>query len=152
MRRFALEKTERLWPTIESMNSLPLELRRRIVVAYERKEGTYFELAQRFGVGEATVHRLLRLQRERGDVTPGAPSGISEDELPQFARLVSEFPGATLEQLKRAWAAHSRRELSRSSIVRALRRAGIIRKKAPRRSAPAPAERGAIPARKLAKP
>lgn len=112
------------------MNSLPLELRRRIVEAYERKEGTYFELAQRFGVGEATVHRLLRLKRERGDVNPGSPSGITEEELPQLVRLVNEFPDATLDELKDLWGARHRCELSRSSIVRALRRAGITRKKA----------------------
>jgi transposase len=111
------------------MNSLPMELRRRIVEAYERKEGTYFELAQRFGVGEATVYRLLKLKRERGNVKPCAPTGVTEEELPELVRLVNEFPNATLEQLKVAWVSRTRRQLSRSSIVRALRRAGITRKK-----------------------
>ncbi len=112
-----------------------MELRRRIVEAYERKEGTYFELAQRFGVGEATVYRLLKLKRERGTVKPGAPTGVSEEELPAFVLLVKEFPHATLEQLKEAWVSRTRRQLSRSSIVRALRRAGITREKANRRRA-----------------
>jgi transposase len=111
------------------MNAVPMELRRRIVAAYERKEGTYFELAQRFGVGEATVYRLLKLKREQGNVEPGAPTGVSEEELPDFVRLVNEFPGATLEQLKEAWIARTQRQISRSSVVRALRRAGITRKK-----------------------
>ena len=119
------------------MNSLPMELRRRIVEAYERKEGTYFELAQRFGVGEATVYRLLKLKRERGNVTPGAPTGVTEEELPAFVSLVNEYPNATLEELKAAWISRTRRQLSRSSIVRALRRAGITRKKALRRRAEA---------------
>jgi transposase len=109
------------------MHSLPLELRRRIVEAYERKEGTYFELAQRFGVGEASVYRLLRLKRERGCVIPGARNGIVDEELPQLARLVSDLPGATLEQLREAWAARYGCRLSRSSIARALRRAGVTR-------------------------
>ena len=78
------------------MNSLPMELRRRIVEAYEKKEGTYFELAQRFGVGEATVYRLLKLKREQGNVKPGAPTGVTEEELPEFVQLVNEFPDATL--------------------------------------------------------
>lgn len=112
------------------MNSLPMELRRRIVEAYEQKEGTYFELAQRFGVGEATVYRLLKLKREQGNVRPGAPSGVTEEELPEFVQMVNEFPNATLEELKEAWISRTRRQLSRSSIVRALRRAGITRKKA----------------------
>ena len=122
------------------MNRVPLDLRRQIVEAYERKEGTYFELARRFGVGEATVYRLLRLKRERGNVSPGTPSGIAEEELPQLVLLVGEFPHATLEQLKTLWISRNRRELSRSSIVRALRRAGITRKRAaPRRAKTKPA-------------
>jgi transposase len=123
------------------MNSLPMELRRRIVEAYERKEGTYFELAQRFGVGEATVYRLLKLKRERGSVRPGAATGVTDEELPQFVQLVNEFPNATLEQLREAWVARTRHELSRSSVVRALRRAGITRKKATgRRTEAAPTQ------------
>ena len=118
-----------------------MELRRRIVEAYERKEGTYFQLAQRFGVGEATVYRLLKLKRERGNVRPGASAGVAEEELPEFVQLVHEFPRATLEQLKEAWTSRTRRQLSLSSIVRALRRAGITREKANRRrAAPAPSE------------
>ncbi|MEO7032602.1 MAG: helix-turn-helix domain-containing protein [Polyangiaceae bacterium] len=111
------------------MNSLPMELRRRLVEAYERKEGTYFELAQRFGVGEATVYRLLKRKREHGNIKPSAPTGVSDEELPEFVGLVNELPNATLEQLKDAWISRTRRQLSRSSIVRALRRAGITRKK-----------------------
>lgn len=129
------------------MNSLPMELRRRIVEAYERKEGTYFELAQRFGVGEATVYRLIKLKRERGTLAPGAPTGVTEEELPDFARLARELPFATLEQLKQAWIARTNRQLSRSSIVRALRRAGITRQKALDRRAEVAAE-AAKPRRK----
>jgi transposase len=120
------------------MSRVPLDLRRRIVEAYERKEGTYFEVARRFGVGEATVYRLLRLKRERGNVIEGAPTGIAEHELPQLIQLVSEFPDATLDQLKDVWMSRNHCELSRSSIVRALRRAGITRKKASGRGASSP--------------
>lgn len=135
------------------MNSLPMELRRRIVEAYERKEGTYFELAQRFGVGEATVYRLLKHKRECGTVKPGSPSGITEEELPEFAQLVQDLPNATLEQLKEAWVSITRRELSRSSIVRALRRAGITRVRVSRRKSAAPTPDAALaPLEPLKKP
>jgi transposase len=120
------------------MQSVPLDLRQRIVSAYERKEGTYFEVAQRFGVGEATVYRLLRLKREQGAVLPPTRVGIPDDELPQLALLVSEFPHATLDQLRISWVARYQRELSRSSMVRALRRAGIARKRAAGRPRKAP--------------
>ncbi|HEY1537745.1 MAG TPA: helix-turn-helix domain-containing protein [Polyangiaceae bacterium] len=111
------------------MSSLPFDLRQRIVDAYERKEGTYFELAQRFGVGESTVYRLLRLKRERGNLSPRAARGIPEEELPQLVELVRELPDATLDQLTRVWVSRNCRELSRSSIVGALWRAGITPEK-----------------------
>ncbi len=109
---------------------LPLNMRLRIVEAYERKEGTYFELAQRFGASEATVYRLLRLKRERGFVISGPPSGIHDHELPQLVHLVRELPEATVEELKEAWVFRHRCPLSRSSMTRALRRAGIARSRA----------------------
>ncbi len=111
------------------MRSLPLQLRQRIVEAYEAKEGTYFELAQRFGASETTVYRLLRLKRERGRVVSGPPSGIADHELPQLVRLAQDFPDATVEELREAWVYLHRSSLSRSSIVRALQRAGIARKR-----------------------
>jgi transposase len=116
------------------VNSLSLDLRRRIVAAYERDEGTYFELAQRFGVGEATVSRLLRRQRELGHVVPeiaggGFPPRISEDQFPDLLRLVAEMPDATLDQLKDTWRTRYGVDLSRSSMLRSLQRAGVTRKK-----------------------
>jgi len=130
------------------MNSVPLELRRRIVEAYERNEGTYFELAQRFGVGEATVYRLVKLKRERGDLKNSAARGISEEELPAFVELVRRSPGATLEQLKQAWIAQTRHELSLSSIARALQRTGISRQNVSgRRGTPTQASKSGSQAR-----
>ncbi len=116
------------------MNSLSLDLRRRIVAAYERDEGTYFELAQRFGVGEATISRLLRRQRELGHVVPeiaggGFPPRISDDQFPALLRLVGEMPDATLDQLKDCWRTRYGVDLSRSSMLRSLQRAGVTRKK-----------------------
>lgn len=51
------------------MPELSLDLRRRIVEAYTTgRSGTYETTAQLFGVGRATVSRLLRRKRETGDV------------------------------------------------------------------------------------
>jgi transposase len=116
------------------MNVLSMDLRLRIVGAYERNEGTYAELAQRFGVGEATVSRLLRRQRERGHLQPEAPGGgfpprIADDLLPELVRLVAENPDATLDVLVERWQKKFGGELSRSSLLRALERAGVTRKK-----------------------
>ena len=138
------------------MNSLSLDLRRRIVAAYERNEGTYAELAQRFGVGEATVSRLLRRQRELGHVVPeaaggGFPPRISERQFPELLRLVAEMPDATLDQLKDAWRSRHGVDLSRSSMLRSLQRARVTRKKSAsgrRSSSAATSKRSASPSSK----
>lgn len=51
------------------MGDISIDLRRRLVQAYRSKQsGTYAAMAALFGVGEATVSRLLRQFRETGDV------------------------------------------------------------------------------------
>jgi transposase len=53
----------------------PLALRERVVAAYEAGKGTYPELAELFGVGEASVKRWVWLQRKLGHVLPKAAGG-----------------------------------------------------------------------------
>ena len=58
------------------MADTSLDLRRRIVDAYlNDRTATYEATAAMFGVGEATVSRLLRRKRETGDVLPKARGG-----------------------------------------------------------------------------
>ena len=50
---------------------LSQDLRKRIVAHYgDGEKSTYLETAALFGVGVATVSRLLRLKRDTGDVAP----------------------------------------------------------------------------------
>ncbi len=59
------------------MPDTSLDLRRRIVKAYETgKTATYEATAEMFGVGRATVNRLLRRKRETGDVVAKPRGGI----------------------------------------------------------------------------
>ena len=52
-------------------DTISLDLRRRIVDAYRNGlTETYEATAEMFGVGMATVSRLLRRKRETGDVLP----------------------------------------------------------------------------------
>jgi len=51
------------------MKALSEDLRRRIVNHYKRHgDATYASTAAHFSVGDATVSRLLRLDRETGDI------------------------------------------------------------------------------------
>lgn len=50
--------------------SLSNDLRQRVVEAYERGEGTQPQIAERFGVGEASVRRWVALKRKTGGLEP----------------------------------------------------------------------------------
>ena len=114
--------------------AISLDLRKRLVAAYEAGEGTYLEIAQRFKVGEATVSRLLRRRRERGGVEPsphagGNPPHIAASQYPELEKLVAEKPDRTVEELRSLWQARYGVDLSRSAMQRALLKAGLTWKK-----------------------
>jgi len=52
-----------------------IELRTRVVDAYESGTGSYPEVAERFDVGEASVKRWVLLRRRGGDVAPTPKAG-----------------------------------------------------------------------------
>ena len=64
------------------MAETSIDLRRRLVEAYRsKKSGTYAATAALFGVGEATVSRLLRRHRETGDVQHKPRGGNRKREI-----------------------------------------------------------------------
>jgi transposase len=110
------------------------DLRLRIVKAHHAKEGSYAELAARFNVGEASISRVLRVFRERGDVEPlghggGQPPKISAEQYPALRKLVAEKPDRNLQQLCHAWAAHHGVRVSVPAMHRTLKKAGLSWKK-----------------------
>jgi len=52
------------------MRTLSLDLRERILVSYDRGEGTRAEIAHRFRVSLGLVKKLLRQRRRTGDIAP----------------------------------------------------------------------------------
>ena len=110
----------------------PLEIRVRVVEAYEAGEGSYPALAARFSVGEATVKRWVWLQHKQGAVGPRPKGGgqLSLITLPELEQLIDELRDPTAGELTSAY--NRRRRRSRvhvSSIKRALHRYGYVIKK-----------------------
>jgi transposase-like protein len=113
--------------------SHPIELRVRVVRAYESGSGTYPQIAAQFEVGEASVRRWVRLHRRAGDVSPtpkggGTPSIITLADLEAALAVVRDATAGELTaEFNRR---HSRRErVHVSSIKRALGRHGYVVKK-----------------------
>jgi transposase len=110
-----------------------IELRERVVRAYEAGEGSHAEIGHRFSLGEATVKRWVWLKRKTGDLSPlpkrgGTPSDIGGD---QIAELLSRLRDPTAVELTVEFnRGRSRRErVHVSSIKRALHRHGYVVKK-----------------------
>lgn len=113
---------------------LALELRQRVVDAYNNGEGTYRELAARFQVGEASVSRWLRRSRE------GRLEGSVKGPEPQKRRLkdvhraflrdaIDVLPDSTAPELVAALKEEFGLEVSESTVKRERRRLGYTPKR-----------------------
>lgn len=113
--------------------ALPIELRERIVAAYERGEGTYAQIAQRFRVGVASVNRYLKRSR-RGELSPSAHGGgrvalIGPNDAQTLARLASSAPDTSAQDLTDKWKRQRGVQVSVSAMKRAMHRFGLTYKK-----------------------
>lgn len=84
---------------------ISVDLRERIVEAYERREGTREEVAKRFKVSLGMVKKLLQQQNRTGDLRPRYRfCGRKAKLLPQHGgalkALVAKEPDVTLEEMK----------------------------------------------------
>lgn len=112
--------------------NLSIDLRRRIIEAYRsKKSGTYAETAKLFGVGVATVNRLLRRQRETGDVQP-KPKGGNNPRRVDLEWLREHLRGdqdARLVDRVESWEQESGERVSLSTMWSAVRACGWTHKK-----------------------
>ena len=91
------------------MRTISLDLRERILVSYDQKEGTREEIAHRFRVSLGMVKKLLQQRRHGGDIGPryhrcGLKPGKVAAQGQTFRQLLSRKPDMTLEELRRATA------------------------------------------------
>ena len=87
------------------MGPYSMDLRERVAAAIDQGEGSQRQVAKRFRVSVSFVTRLIQRRREAGTLAPKAHGGgrrpaLGFPERVRLARLISEQPDATLEQLK----------------------------------------------------
>jgi transposase len=104
---------------------LSVDLRQRIIAAYEAKEGSQRQLAERFKVSLSFIRDLRRHQRETGTVEPkphggGAVAKIAKEQLPMVEALVKAQPDALLKELCERFAQHTGVEVSVSTMQQAV--------------------------------
>jgi transposase len=114
----------------------PVELRERVVAAYENGEGTYEELAERFVVGRASVSRWIALARyNAGSLEPKPMGGarhalkVQGDGEALVRELLQVMPDSTLAELVRTFKEERGIEMHRSTMGRCVARMKFTKKK-----------------------
>ncbi len=114
------------------MSVYSYDLRQRVVQAYERGEGSYAKLAQRFMVNASTVRDWMKLQRTTGSLKAKPCGPRPQDVQPWQERLtllLNEDNDATLKELVERLEERYGVKTSTSAVDRWLKKLGITRKK-----------------------
>ena len=81
-----------------------LDLRQRILDAYDAGEGTRPQIAKRFSVSLGFVKKILAQRKATGSIAPiprpGRPPAFSGDALKRLEDFVRRNPDATLAQIQ----------------------------------------------------
>lgn len=116
------------------MKAYSLDLRERIVAAYEEGKDSQPQIAERFQVSASMVHRLLKRYRESGSCEPrahggGASAKLTSAQLLQVAQMIEADNDATLEELCEQVATKLEVKVSRATMGRITQRLNLTRKK-----------------------
>src|SRR5262245_41297580 len=110
-----------------------IELRERVVEAYEAGEGSLAEVGERFGLGQATVKRWVWLMRKTGGLSPLAKRGGMRSEIGahEIDVLVCALGDPTAAELTAEFnrSRPRKKRIHVSSMKRALHRHGYVVKK-----------------------
>jgi putative transposase len=110
------------------------DLRTRVINAWNAKEGTQAQLAERFKVSLSFVKRVLRRYRSSGQIE-AKPRGatltpkIDGETLNQVQRWIEQKPDIHLDELCEQLAAHQGMKVSQATMCRAVQRLRMPRKK-----------------------
>jgi transposase len=116
------------------MQAYSLDLRQRIVRAYEQGPDSLAEITARFGVGPTFVKKILRQKRETGDLNPhphagGKPASLTEKQRQLLQKKVKREQDISLSELQTYLQEEAQVEVHVSTISRALKAIGLPRKK-----------------------
>jgi transposase len=108
------------------MLAYSLDLRKRVVSAYETGEATITQIAKRFSVGETFVKKMLRQKRESDSLErlphrAGAKKRLSKADRRWLAKQIRETPDLTLMELQEKLFSERNKQVSVSTICRELK-------------------------------
>ncbi|XHX79442.1 MAG: transposase [Stenomitos frigidus ULC029] len=115
------------------MKAYSIDLREKIVQAYEQGNTSVRKVAARFGVAKSFVQKLLVLKQTQGHVVPrkqgGALKSVFEGAEAQLAAMVEKYPDATLLEYCEYWGVTYQQWVSSSTMCRRLQKQKLTLKK-----------------------
>lgn len=116
------------------MKAYSLDLRQKVIDAYNRKEGSQRQLAKRFSVSLSFIQDLLKRYREDGTIAPrahggGARAKLNNEQIVLLERLVEEDNDAILVELCERLELQIGVRVSRATMGRLTQKLLLTRKK-----------------------
>lgn len=116
------------------MRAYSLDLRQKVVSAYQRGQGTIDEIAALFSVGPTFVKKMLRLHREGSNLSPlphggGHTPKLSDRHLRLLRAEVERNNDVTIEELRESLRKKVSVDVSQPTVSRAIARLNLPRKK-----------------------
>ncbi|MBI1243180.1 helix-turn-helix domain-containing protein, partial [Umezakia ovalisporum] len=115
------------------MRAYSIDLREKIVKAYEQGDTSIRKVATRFGVAKSFVQKLLSMNRMQGHVQPKKQGGTMKGQLDGreelLREMVEKYPDATLEEYCEYWGITYNQWVSITTMCRALQKQELSRKK-----------------------
>jgi len=113
---------------------LSVDLRKRVIAAYQAKEGSQRQLAERFNVSLSFIRDLSRRYRQSGTVEPkphggGGVAKLGPAQLSIVKALVEAQPDALLTELCERLAEKTAINVSVSTMQRAIQKLELSVKK-----------------------
>lgn len=116
------------------MRAIPVSVRKAAADAYLSGMGTAEAIAAEFGITVISLRRYVRAVREGAGLEPkphagGAPRRIGDEEDQVVASFLASHSQATLDELRAHLAKETGTQVSRTTLLRTLRRLGIRRER-----------------------
>jgi transposase len=126
------------------MKPYSLDLREKIIHAYEAGIGSIRRLAEIFQVNKSTVQNFLNQKRETGSLAPAPAKGGKQSQLlgheQKLEEMVKESPALTLSEYCEVWEEKTGVRVSVSTMYRFLKKQNLTLKKKTFRSSQAAKE------------
>ena len=116
------------------MEPYSLDLRQRVVEAYEQGKGFIAQIADMFSVGQTFVKKMLRQKRLTGSLDPlphggGKKPSLKPEHISFLRAKVRQQSDLSLQELQSLLQEEASISVHSSTISRALNRIGLTRKK-----------------------